>query len=352
MDGPYATVLIDAYNYGRFIEDAIESVLAQDFPQEEIEILVVDDGSTDDTRARVGKYAGRVKYIWKENGGQASAFNCGMAEARGELIFLLDADDYWRPEKLRRVADLFGRHPEARMIYHRYEELDETSGKISALAAPISSGFLPERKVDLISYWIYPTSTLAFRRESIKALLPVPEELKIQADAYLAALAVFLGPVMGVAEPLTVYRLHGENLFHTSGSAGEGERTQRRITTRQVFIAEVTGWLARWGRDVTREPIRSYLVQWKLAQEAEQFRLAAPGRMKIFRHLLKYPHYLGERMTRRHQAAAYLDALGALVLGYGRYGAVEKWRQKAKSALGAYNKLAVSKNKAQRSYLL
>jgi glycosyltransferase involved in cell wall biosynthesis len=335
MDGTHATVLIDAYNYGRFIEEAVESVLAQDFPQEEIEILVVDDGSTDDTRRRVEKYADRVKYIYKENGGQASAFNCGLAQARGELIFLLDADDYWRPGKLRRVADLFAQHPEARMIYHRYAELDETSGKISALAAPITSGFLPERKVDLISYWIYPTSTLAFRRESIKPLLPVPEGLKIQADAYLAALAVFLGPVMGMAEPLTIYRVHGKNLFHTSGGAGEDERTQQQIRTRQVFIAEVTSWLARWGRNTAREPIRSYLAQWELAQEAEQFRLATPGRVKTFRHLLRYPHYFGERMSWRHQAAAYLDAFGALLLGYGRYGAVERWRREAKRVLGA-----------------
>ncbi|MCU1243192.1 MAG: glycosyl transferase [Candidatus Acidoferrum typicum] len=334
MSAPRVSVLIDTYNYGQYIDAAIESVLAQDFPAEETEILVIDDGSTDDTRARVGKYAGRVKYIWKENGGQASAFNCGLAEARGELIFLLDADDYWRPGKLRKIADSFAQNPDAGMIYHRYEELDETSGKISLLEAPLISGFLPERKVDLISYWIYPTSTLAFRRESIKALLPVPEGLKIQADGYLAALVVFLGPVMGVAEPLAIYRVHGKNLFRGSGGTRENERIQRRITTRQVFLAEVTAWLARSGRDVTREPIRSFLAQWELAQEAERFRLAAPGRLKTFRHLLKYPHYFGERMSWRHQAAAYLDALGGLVLGYGRYGAVERWRRDAKRVLG------------------
>ncbi len=179
------------------------------------------------------------------------------------------------------------------------------------------------------------TSTLAFRRESIEALLPVPEGLKIQADAYLAALVVFVAPVLGVAEPLAIYRVHGKNLFHMSGSAGEDERAQRRIVTRQVFIAEVTGWLSRSGRNVARDPIRSYLAQWELAQEAEQFRLAAPGRVKIFRHLLKYPHYFGERMSRRHQAAVYLDALGALILGYGRCGAVERLREGAKRVLGA-----------------
>jgi glycosyltransferase involved in cell wall biosynthesis len=330
VSAPRISVLIDTYNYGQYIDEAIASVLEQDFAAEEMEILVVDDGSMDDTRARVEKYADRVKYIYKENGGQASAFNCGLAQARGELIFLLDADDYWRAGKARKITELFDAHPEVRMIYHGYDELDGRSGTISERPAPIISGFLPERKVDLISYWIYPTSTLAFRRESLEALLPVPEGLKIQADAYLAALVVFLGPVMGLAESLTVYRVHGQNLFHTSGSADESERIQRRIATRHVFIEEITGWLARTGRDVRQEPVRSYLAQWELAQQADQFRMQAPGRIGIFRHLLKHPFYFGARMSRRHRVAAYMDALGALILGYGRYGHVEKMRRKTK----------------------
>ena len=334
MSAPRISVLIDTYNYGQFIEEAIESVLGQDFPKEEMEILVVDDGSTDDTRARVSKYQGRVRYLYKENGGQASAFNCGLVEAQGELIFLLDADDYWRPGKLRRIAELFAEHLEVGMIYHRYEELDERSGAIEEAEAPLISGFLPERKMDLISYWIYPTSSLAFRRESMKALLPLPEGLKIQADAYLAALVVFLGPVLGVAEALAVYRVHGKNLFHMSGGADESERIRRRILTRRVFIEEVTGWLARSGWDVAREPVRSYLAQWALAQEADQFRMTAPSRVEMFRHLLKYPFYFGERMSWRHQTAAYMDAFGALLLGYGHYGAVEKFRQHTRRLLG------------------
>jgi glycosyltransferase involved in cell wall biosynthesis len=324
------SVVIDTYNYGQFVEQAIDSVLAQDFAAERMEILVVDDGSTDDTRARVAKHAERVRYIYKENGGQASAFNCGIAEALGELIFLLDADDYWRPGKLRRIAGLFAEHPEVGMIYHGYEEVEEGSGKRLRVAAPVLSGFLAERKIDLISYWIYPTSTLAFRRAWLAKLLPVPQGLKIQADAYLAALAIFLGPVLGLAESLTSYRVHGNNLFHGSGGAGESERLQRRMATREIFREEIAGWLARAGRDVAREPIRSYLARWELEQEADQFRIRAPRRMEICRHLLKYPKYFGERMSWRQQVAEYLDAAGALVLGYGRYRMVGDLRRKMK----------------------
>jgi len=113
---PVITVLIDAYNYGRFIEQAIESVLSLDFAMEQVEILVVDDGSTDDTAERVKKYGGAIRYLRKENGGQASAFNLGFAEARGEFVFTLDADDYFLPGKLRRVMEEFEKHPEVGMI--------------------------------------------------------------------------------------------------------------------------------------------------------------------------------------------------------------------------------------------
>ncbi len=69
MKAPFFTVLIDTYNYGEFIEEAVSSVLAQEFPPEEREILVVDDGSTDDTRQRLQKYKGEILYLRKPNGG-------------------------------------------------------------------------------------------------------------------------------------------------------------------------------------------------------------------------------------------------------------------------------------------
>src|SRR5467141_2905334 len=103
MKAPFFSVLIDTYNYGEFIEEAVSSALAQDFPPEQREILVVDDGSTDDTQERLRKFGEAIRYLRKPNGGQASAFNFGFEHACGEVIALLDADDVWLPEKLGRV---------------------------------------------------------------------------------------------------------------------------------------------------------------------------------------------------------------------------------------------------------
>src|ERR1700730_4905703 len=119
ISAPFVTILIDTYNYGHYVEEAVESVIAQEFPREQREILVVDDGSTDDTAERLKKYGDSIRYLRKPNGGQASAFNFGFAAARGEIFALLDADDLWLADKLRRVCETFEKNPEAGMVFYR-----------------------------------------------------------------------------------------------------------------------------------------------------------------------------------------------------------------------------------------
>ncbi len=179
MTTPLVTVLIDTYNYGRFIEDAIESVLSQDYPTDQVEVLVVDDGSTDGTAERVKKYSSKINYFYKPNGGQASAFNLGCRHAKGEIVALLDADDYFLPGKIRRVAEEFQKHPDVGMIYHRLERLDAASGRLETDGfnfVPIS-GFLPGDDQKLLTFRPHQTSSLAFRTELLRHLLPVPESI-------------------------------------------------------------------------------------------------------------------------------------------------------------------------------
>src|SRR5580700_803800 len=115
---PAVTVLIDTYNHERFIEEAIVSVLEQDFPRAEMEILVVDDGSTDRTPEIVRKFEPQVRLLRKTNGGQASAFNAGIPEARGEIVAFLDGDDWWAPGKLAAVTDAFATNAAVGLVGH------------------------------------------------------------------------------------------------------------------------------------------------------------------------------------------------------------------------------------------
>src|SRR5258708_19368135 len=107
MNRPLVSVLITAYNYGSFIEESINSVLSQDFPPDQMEVVVVDDGSTDDTAERVKKYDSRVRYFHQPNGGQASALNLGFAEARGEIISFLHGAHFFFPANLPHAAEPF-----------------------------------------------------------------------------------------------------------------------------------------------------------------------------------------------------------------------------------------------------
>src|SRR5260370_33714325 len=107
----FVSVLIDTYNHERFIEQAIVSVLEQDFPDAEREIIVVDEGSTDGTSEIVKKFEPRVRLLRKMNGGQASAFNAGIPECKGEIVSFLDGDDWWAPGKLQAVAAALCREP-------------------------------------------------------------------------------------------------------------------------------------------------------------------------------------------------------------------------------------------------
>src|SRR5437763_15554824 len=129
---PFVTALIDTYNHEKYIEQAIVSVLEQGLSAEELEIVVVDDGSRDGTASIAEKFAPRVRLVRKKNGGQASAFNAGYRESRGEIVALLDGDDWGAKGKLNAVLDALGAKPELAAASHGYFEYDEGTGETRA----------------------------------------------------------------------------------------------------------------------------------------------------------------------------------------------------------------------------
>lgn len=347
MKAPFFTVLIDAYNYGQYIEEAVSSALAQDFPAEEREILVVDDGSTDDTQEHLKKFGNAIRYLRKPNGGQASAFNCGFELARGEVIALLDADDVWLPGKLGRIYKAFERNPSAGMIYHRVYWWDGANEIADDRYFIAVSGRVPESRRALLEYPMASTSCLAFRRETLAKLLPVPETLRSQADAYLTALVIFVAPVVAVTEYLGKYRLHATNLFQANAERVSRNQIEHRMAMRTALLAEIEKWLRTNGQDTRSADLLAYLTQWKKAREQDGFALEAPGRWKYFRHLLGFPRTYGEIMTRRHRAYCYLRAYAALVLGYHHLHLVDDVRRKRKEWMASSSEKAVVAVKAK-----
>jgi glycosyltransferase involved in cell wall biosynthesis/predicted O-methyltransferase YrrM len=217
MTTPAVTVLIDTYNHERFIEQAIVSVLEQDFPSDQIEILVVDDGSTDRTPEIVRKFEPRVRLLRKVNGGQASAFNAGIPEARGEIIAFLDGDDWWAPKKLSRVMEYLMAHPEVGVLGHGFYEVDSVLGHTVATAPPnsheISFASLGDTELFRRMMCFFGTSRVVIRKEIAERVLPIPDSIVIEADEFLSIMSIAYSRAVLLPDLLTFYRLHEDNLY-------------------------------------------------------------------------------------------------------------------------------------------
>ena len=139
MARPLLSVLIDTYNHEKFIEQAVVSVLEQDFPMGDTEILVVDDGSTDKTRQILRKFEPRIRILQKQNGGQASAFNLAIPQCKGELIAFLDGDDWWTRDKLRTIVPIFESQRDIGGVGHGCLMVD-AQGRLKKTVLPQSPG--------------------------------------------------------------------------------------------------------------------------------------------------------------------------------------------------------------------
>jgi glycosyltransferase involved in cell wall biosynthesis len=212
---PVLSVLIDTYNQERYIEQALVSVLEQDFPACNREILVVDDGSTDRTPDIVRSFEPRVRLLRKKNGGQASAFNAAFRESRGRLIALLDGDDWWAKGKLSAVVDSFERNPHDAAVSHAYYIVREREGEIQ-FCGPRTEEVLtlgtPEAAIQAREHWhfLLPCA-LTVRREVFERVIPIPEVLVFSADGPIATTSMAMG-VRVLSRPLAYYRMHSQNL--------------------------------------------------------------------------------------------------------------------------------------------
>jgi cellulose synthase/poly-beta-1,6-N-acetylglucosamine synthase-like glycosyltransferase len=232
MARPLLSVLVDTYNHEKFIEQAIVSVLEQDFPIQDVEILVVDDGSTDRTPEILKKFEPRIRNLRKNNGGQASAFNLGIPECRGEIVAFLDGDDWWVPNKLTLLSEAFQANPGVGLIGSSITEVLADGGERSELVRD-SPRFRIESLAGARTFRMRKsflgTSRMAYRAELLRRIGPVPEALVIEADEFLFTLGSLFSEVLIVREPLTFYRLHGQNLFQISDGNKDAKRRKYNV---------------------------------------------------------------------------------------------------------------------------
>jgi glycosyltransferase involved in cell wall biosynthesis len=205
---PLVSILIVNYNYGRFVSTAIESALSQTYSN--VEVIVVDDGSSDNSRQVIDRYSGRVHAIYKKNGGQPSATNAAFAASSGDIICLLDSDDYFLPDKVSKIVACYQQHPEASYVFHALQRVDGNGADIG-IKEPMDGSRSLERKVK--GFMPPPTTGLTFRRSAWNMIKPMPEELRTLGDNYFKFVIIELARGYYLAEPIGVMRLHGNNAF-------------------------------------------------------------------------------------------------------------------------------------------
>jgi hypothetical protein len=230
---PLVSVVISSYNYGRFLDQAIASALDQTYDR--VEVIVVDDGSTDDSRSVIRRYDERIIPIFQQNGGQASAINAGFARSRGEIVIFLDADDVLAPDIVARVVETLRRNPDAAKIQSRMEVIDESSQRTGIMKPhphlPLPNGDFSRHCLRFPgdTAWL-PTSGNAFPAAILRQLLPMPEApLRINADSYLCQLSLLFGPVISLEQIGSFYRLHGANHHELTAPALDLNLVRRNI---------------------------------------------------------------------------------------------------------------------------
>lgn len=213
-DKPLISIVINNYNYDRFLREAIDSALNQSYPN--TEIIVVDDGSTDDSRDIIASYGETIIPVLKDNGGQASAFNAGFAASKGDIVCLLDADDIFMPDKIAEVAGLFESYPDIGWCFHPLRLVDISAGKYLNISREHSSrpcDFREGIKKGKLRFTPPATSGLCFSRSLLKLILPMPESILIASDNYLKLASLYLAKGFFDNRELAWQRLHANNAY-------------------------------------------------------------------------------------------------------------------------------------------
>ena len=206
------SVLIDNYNYEKFLSECIKSVLNQTY--QNFEVIIVDDGSRDNSKEIIEEYAKkdtRIKTIFKENGGQASAFNEGIKHCNGEIICFLDSDDKFKPKKLEKVVEASKKGYE--YIINDYELIGNTNYDFGPYYP--YAGYNQFLVYYLSFFTGSTTSNISISNNLAKMIFPIKNEkfFRVRADDVIVFGASLMNEMYFIEDELTEYRIHGNNLF-------------------------------------------------------------------------------------------------------------------------------------------
>lgn len=271
---PLVSIIVTCFNYGRYVGRAIDSALAQSYAN--LEIIVVNDGSSDDSLSVISGYAGRVRIIDQPNRGSIAAYNAGFAASSGEVIVLLDADDWLEPQLLSRVVPLFS--PDVAKVQWDLRIVDERGRDLGRRFCNFTSDYDAAKVAQAFrrtGTYRWPVSVgNAYSRWFAERLFPLSTEHG--PDGALNTVAPLYGSVITIAEPLAAYRVHGQNLWSNTG--GDAERLPKRIGMRLAELALLRRHAAQRGVELPPEnPIEHEIAFVNYRMLAHRLKLPYPG---------------------------------------------------------------------------
>jgi len=289
------SVVITNYNYEDYVAEAIESALAVRW--DDLEVVIVDDGSTDGSREVIDRYRSRVEVLLTENGGQRVAANRGYARCTGDVVVFLDSDDVLPPELAERLAEVWS--PEVSKVQFRMQRID-AEGK------PIGSPFPAFRPVPTpadVRRWMtatsaYPTppgSGNAYARWFLDRVFPLDERLGDASDSACLAAAPLLGDVVTLPEVVVGYRRHGANDSNLLGDTRRFPREVRRARARwryaQQLRDEPTNEVGDGPLFRSRELLQLRVASWRLVPDERP--LPGDSRWRVLLDSLRAPLPVG-----------------------------------------------------------
>jgi glycosyltransferase involved in cell wall biosynthesis len=259
------TAAIPAYNAGKYLGAAIESVLSQTLPC--FECVVIDDGSADDTE-RVARSFPSVRYIRQDNGGDANARNRAITEARGDLIAFLDSDDVWLPTKIERQVERFYRDPELAMVYTGVQVVDASLEHLHDLR-PASADEALKNTLCLQKPYMTGVGSSGMVSLAIARKIGFDERLHAASDWAFACNVAMRHRVDCIPEALVLYRQHSAGQVHRNLRAVEDDT---RLALPELFAdARLDPRLRRYARRAHAHLYLSLSSSYFTAEDRRQF---------------------------------------------------------------------------------
>lgn len=262
-DSPLASIIVSNYNYARFVGDAIRSALRQTWGS--VEVVVVDDGSTDDSRDVIAAFGARIRTAWLQHVGQCACLNEGVRISTGHFVLFLDADDCLLEDAIARLVQ----------PCLQTDGISQSQGYLLAVDAELKSlhRTIPERLSPTGDYRAATlrsglgvcrqtyTSGSLWPRWVLDKVFPLPELATtadggyLGPDGYLNNAARLIGRILSLPEPVAYYRLHGKNSWH-----GAGQFNSRSIRAYLSTVEFYQDYLYRFSRDLGHNPD---ITRWK-----------------------------------------------------------------------------------------